>query len=136
MRAFRPGAVRQECLVHVERVVCSKRSHRDKRGFVEQMNLLRGVQGEVAGEEAIERVLRYVKPRNHAAHEALEALEALEARRDVILAFHLLNVPATLNVTFLNTHHIEHVMGNARGTIGRIGRWHDDTNQVSRSPPG
>jgi putative transposase len=130
MRAFRPGAVRQECLVHVERVVCSKRSHRDKRGFVEQMNLLRGVQGEAAGEEAFERVLRYVKPRNHAAH------EALEARRDVILAFHRLNVPATLNVTFLSTHHIEHVMGNARGTMGRIGRWHDDTNQVSRSPPG
>jgi putative transposase len=130
MRAFRPDAVRQECLVHVERVVCSKLSHRDKRGLVEQMNLLRGVQGEAAGEEAFERVLRYVKPRNHAAH------EALEARRDVILAFHRLNVPATLNVTFLNTHHIEHVMGNTRGTMGRIGRWHDDTNQVSRSPPG
>ena len=23
-------------------------------------------------------------------------------------------------------------MGNARGTIGRICRWHDDTNQVAR----
>lgn len=123
---FWPDAVQQECLVHVERVVCSKLSHRDKRGFVEQMNLLRGVQGEAAGEEAFERVLRYVKPRNHAAH------EALEARRDVILAFHRLNVPATLNVTFLSTNHIENVMGNARGTIGRICRWHDDTNQVSR----
>jgi hypothetical protein len=72
------------------------------------------------------KVLKYVKERNFAA------FEALSARRDVILAFHRLNVPATLNVTFLSTNHIENVMGNARGTIGRVCRWHDDTNQVAR----
>jgi transposase-like protein len=121
-----PDAVQQECLVHVERVVCAKLSHQHKGGFVEQMNLLRGVQGAEAGEEAFEGVLKYVKKRNFAA------FEALEARRDVILAFHRLNVPATLNVTFLSTNHIENVMGNARGTIGRVCRWHDETNQVAR----
>jgi hypothetical protein len=126
VREFWPDAVQQECLVHVERVVCSKLSHKHKRGFVEQMNVLRGVQGKDAGEEAFDGVLKYVKARNHAA------FEALEARRDVILAFHRLNVPSTLNVTFLSTNHIENVMGNARGTIGRVCRWHDDTNQVSR----
>jgi hypothetical protein len=31
-----------------------------------------------------------------------------------------------------STNHIENVMGNARGTIGRVCRWHDDTNQVAR----
>jgi len=123
---FWPDAVQQECLVHVERVVCAKLSHQHKGGFVEQMNLLRGVQGAEAGEEAFEGVLKYVKERNFAA------FEALEARRDVILAFHRLNVPATLNVTFLSTNHLENVMGNARGTIGRICRWHDETNQVAR----
>lgn len=123
---FWPDAVQQECLVHVERVVCTKLSHKHKSGFVELMNILRGVQGKKAGEEAFENVLKYVKRHNHAAY------EALEARRDVILAFHRLNVPATLNVTFLSTNHIENVMGNARGTIGRICRWHDETNQVSR----
>lgn len=126
VREFWPDAVQQECLVHVERVVCAKLSHRHKRGFVERMNVLRGVQGEEAGEEAFDDVLKYVKERNFAA------FEALETRRDVILAFHRLNVAATLNVTFLSTNHIENVMGNARGTIGRICRWHDDTNQVSR----
>ena len=126
VREFWPDAVQQECLVHVERVVCSKLSHKHKRGFVERMNVLRGVQGKEAGEEAFDEVLKYVKERNHAA------FEALEARRDVILAFHRLNVPSTLNVTFLSTNHIENVMGNARGTIGRICRWHDETNQVSR----
>lgn len=123
---FWPDAVQQECLVHVERVVCAKLSHKHKKGFVEKMNILRGVQGAEAGEEAFEGVLNYVKERNFAA------FEALEARRDAILAFHRLNVPATLNVTFLSTNHIENVMGNARGTIGRICRWHDETNQVSR----
>ncbi len=67
-----------------------------------------------------------MKERNFAA------FEALDARRDVILAFHRLNVPATLNVTFLSTNHIENVMGNARGTIGRVCRWHEETNQVAR----
>ena len=90
------------------------------------MNILRGVQGAEAGEEAFDGVLKYVKERNFAA------FEALSARRDVILAFHRLNVPATLNVTFLSTNHIEYVMGNAGGTIGRVCRWHDDTNQVAR----
>ena len=123
---FWPDAVQQECLVHVERVVCSKLSHRHQHGFVERMNILRGVQGEDAGEEAFDDVLKYVKERNFAA------FEALSARRDVILAFHRLNVSATLNVTFLSTNHIENVMGNARGTIGRVCRWHDDTNQVAR----
>jgi transposase-like protein len=123
---FWPDAVQQECLVHVERVVCAKLSYKHKRGFVELMNVLRGVQGKAAGEEAFDGVLKFVKDRNFAAY------EALSARRDGILAFHRLNVPATLNVTFLSTNHIENVMGNARGTIGRICRWHDETNQVAR----
>jgi len=123
---FWPDAVQQECLVHVERVVCAKLSHKHKKGFVDKMNILRGVQGAEAGEEAFDDVLKYVKERNFAA------FEALETRRDVILAFHRLNVSATLNVTFLSTNHIENVMGNARGTIGRVCRWHDETNQVAR----
>ena len=126
VREFWPDAVQQECLVHVERVVCAKLSHKHKRGFVKLMNVLRGVQGAAAGEEAFDNVLKYVGGHNHAA------AEALEARRDVILAFHRLNVPATLNVTFLSTNHIENVMGNARGTIGRVCRWRDETNQVAR----
>jgi putative transposase len=104
----------------------ARSSHKHKGGFVEQMNLLRGVQGAEAGEVAFEGGLKYVKERNFAA------FEALEARRDVILAFHRLDVPATLNVTFLSTNNLENVMGNARGTIGRTCRWHDETNQVAR----
>ena len=123
---FWPDAIQQECLVHVERVVCAKLSHKHKKGFVEKMNTLRGVQGAVAGEEAFDDMLRYVTERNFAAG------EALSARRDTLLAFHRLDMPSTLNVTFLSTNHIENVMGNARGTIGRVCRWHDETNQLAR----
>lgn len=123
---FWPDAVQQECLVHVERVVCAKLSHKHKKGFVDKMNILRGVQGAAAGEEAFDDMLRYVTEKNFAAG------EALSARRDTLLAFHRLNMPSTLNVTFLSTNHIENVMGNARGTIGRVCRWRDETNQVAR----
>jgi transposase-like protein len=123
---FWPDAVQQECLVHVERVVCGKLSYKHQKEFVGKMNHLRAVQGAEAGEEAFDGVLKYVKERNFAA------FEALEARRDVILALHRLDVPSTLNVTFLSTNHIENVMGNARGTIGRVCRWHDETNQAAR----
>jgi putative transposase len=123
---FWPDAIQQECLVHVERVVCAKLAHKDKKGFVAKMNILRGVQGAEAGEEAFDDMLRYVTERNYAAG------EALSVRRDCLLAFHRLNVPSTLNVTFLSTNNIENVMGNARGTIGRVCRWRDETNQVAR----
>ena len=71
-------------------------------------------------------MLKYVTDRNFAAG------EALSVRRDCLLAFHRLDVPSTLNVTFLSTNNIENVMGNARGTIGRVCRWRDETNQVAR----
>ncbi len=49
-----------------------------------------------------------------------------------ILAFHRLNVPATLNVTFLSTNHIENVMRNTRGTLGKVCRWNQQTDQLTR----
>jgi hypothetical protein len=48
------------------------------------------------------------------------------------LAFHRLNVPATLNVTFLSTNHIENVMRNARGLIGKVSRWNPKTDHLAR----
>jgi transposase-like protein len=126
VREFWPDALQQECLVHVERGVCGKLSHKHKGEFVGKMNRLRAVQGAEAGEEAYAEMLKFVGGKN------LAAAEALEARKEGILAFHRLDVPATLNVTFLSTNHIENVMGNARGTLGRVCRWRDETDQVAR----
>ncbi|MEO0018470.1 MAG: hypothetical protein RLZZ522_1753, partial [Verrucomicrobiota bacterium] len=80
----------------------------------------------MAGEEAFEELLQFVRGKN------LAAAESLEIRKDGILAFHRLNVPATLNVTFLITNHIENVMRNSRGMIGKVCRRNPETDQLSR----
>ena len=126
VRHFWPDAVQQECLVHVERGLCGKLSWKHQGEVVKRMNRLRGVQGAEAGEEAFEELLEFVRGKN------LAAAESLESRKDGILAFHRLNVSATLNVTFLSTNHIENVMRNARGVVGKVCRWNDGTDQLSR----
>ena len=126
VRHFWPDAVQQECLVHVERGLCAKLSYKHQAEAVMKMNRLRAVEGAEAGEEAFEELLKFVRGKN------LAAAESLDARKDGILAFHRLNVPATLNVTFLSTNHIENVMRNARQVVGRVSRWNDKTDQVAR----
>lgn len=126
VRHFWPDAVQQECLVHVERGLSGKLSWKHQKEVVQRMNRLRGVQGAEAGEEAFEELLEFVRGKN------LAAAESLESRKDGILAFHRLNVPATLNVTFLSTNHIENVMRNTRGTIGKVCRWNAKTDQLTR----
>ncbi len=126
VRHFWPDAVQQECLVHIERGLCGKLSWKHQSEVVKRMNRLRGVQGAEAGEEAFGELLDFVRGKN------LAAAESLERRKEGILAFHQLNVPATLNVTFLSTNHIENVMRNARGMIGKVCRWDAKTDQLSR----
>lgn len=126
VRHFWPDAVQQECLVHVERGLCAKLSYKHQGEAVTKMNALRAVEGAEAGEEAFENLVKYVRSKN------LAAAESLESRKDGILAFHRLNVPSTLNVTFLSTNNIENVMRNARQVVGRVCRWHDKTDQVAR----
>jgi putative transposase len=126
VRHFWPDAVQQECLVHVERGLCGKLSWKHQGEVVKRMNRLRGVEGAEAGEEAFEELLEFVRGKN------LAAAESLESRKDGILAFHRLNVPATLNVTFLSTNHIENVMRNSRGLIGKVCRWNPKTDHLTR----
>jgi hypothetical protein len=35
-------------------------------------------------------------------------------------------------VTFLSTNHIENVMRNTRGTLGKVCRWNQQTDQLTR----
>ncbi|HBE23931.1 MAG TPA: IS256 family transposase [Verrucomicrobiales bacterium] len=126
VRHFWPDAVQQECLVHVERGLCGKLSWKHQREVVNLMNRLRAVEGAEAGDEAFEALLSFVKGKN------LGAAESLESRKDGILSFHRLNVPSTLNVTFLSTNHIENVMRNSRGVIGKVSRWNAQTDQLTR----
>jgi putative transposase len=130
VRHFWPAAVQQECLVHVERGLCVKLFWKHQKEVVERMNRLRRVQSADAGEEAFEELLEFVREKN------LAAAEVLANRKDGILAFHRLNVPTTFNVTFnvtfLSNNHIENVMRNSRGLIGKVSRWNPKTDQLSR----
>lgn len=126
VRHFWPDAVQQECLVHIERGLCRKLSWKHQKEVVQRMNRLRGMQGAEAGEEAFEELLEFVRSKN------LAAAENLESRKEGILAFHRLNVPSTLNVTFLSTNHIENVMRNSQAMIGKVCRWNAKTDQLAR----
>jgi len=87
---------------------------------------LREAEGKEAGEEAFEELVEYVSERNAGA-----AL-GLKERREGLLAFHGLNVPATLNVTFLSTNLIENVIRNWRAQSGNVKRWKEKEDMVSR----
>jgi hypothetical protein len=87
---------------------------------------LRAAQGRLAGEEAFDELLDFVSGRN-----ASPAL-ALESRRDALLSFHRLDVPETLNVTFLSTNLIGNVLRNWREATGNVKRWNEKEDMIPR----
>ena len=125
-RGVKAGTARRLLLVRNGSEAIAKAVRHFWPEVVQRMNRLRRVEGAEAGKEAFEELLEYVRGKN------LAAAENLESRKDGILSFHRLNVPATLNVTFLSNNHIETVMRNSRGLIGKVSRWNPKTDQLSR----
>jgi len=121
-----PDSVRQECLVHAQSNLRDKLRQRDRAEVDRLFKALREAEGKEAGEEAFEELVEYVSERNAGA-----AL-GLKERREGLLAFHGLNVPATLNVTFLSTNLIENVIRNWRAQSGNVKRWKEKEDMVSR----
>jgi transposase-like protein len=121
-----PEAVVQECLVHAQSNVRDKVRRRDRADVDLHFKALREAQGAEAGQEAFDDLLDFVGGCNAAA-----AL-ALKERRDTLLAFHRLDVPSTLNVTFLSTNLIENVLRNWREATGNVKRWNEQEDMVGR----
>jgi transposase-like protein len=121
-----PEAVQQECLVHAHSNLRDKLRRRDRADLDLRFKVLRESQGALAGEEAFDELLDFVIERNAAA-----AL-VLRQRRESLLAFHRLDVPSTLNITFLSTNLIENVLRNWREATGNIKRWNEKNDMVSR----
>lgn len=121
-----PEAVQQECLVHAHSNLRDAVRKRDRADLDLRFKALREAQGKAAGEEAFDELMEFVSERNAAA-----AL-ALGARRDVLLAFHRLEVPSTLNTTFLSTNLIENVLRNWREATGNVKRWNEKHDMVPR----
>lgn len=126
VRRLWPDAVQQECLVHAHTNLRDAVRKRDRADLDLRFKVLREAQGKAAGEEALDDLVEFVSERNAAA-----AL-TLAARRDVLLAFHRLEVPSTLNTTFLSTNLIENVLRNWREATGNVKRWNEKQDMVPR----
>lgn len=126
VRRLWPDAVQQECLVHAHSNLRDAVRRRDRADLDLRFKALREAQGKAAGEEAFDDLMEFVSERNAAA-----AL-ALGARRGVLLAFHRLEVPSTLNTTFLSTNLIENVLRNWREATGNVKRWNEKQDMVPR----
>ena len=119
-------SVRQECLVHAHSNLREKVRLRDRAEVDRLFKNLREAQGKEAGQEAFDDLVDFASERNAAA-----AL-TLNRRRDALLAFHRLEVPSTLNVTFLSTNLIENALRNWRAASGNVKRWNEKKDMVSR----
>ena len=126
VRKLWPGAVQQECLVHAHSNLRDKLRRRDRADLDRHFKTFRQAQGREAGEEAFAELSEFVAERNAAA-----AL-TLEGRKDALLAFHRLDVPSTLNTTFLSTNLIENTLRNWREATGNVKRWNEKEDMVSR----
>lgn len=120
-------AIIQRCLVHKERNIRGKLSRKHHGKLAEHFKALRIAQGKEQAEEALRKLRTFLK---EVSAQGLESLE--EAGEEELLAFHRLNVPNTLNLTFLSTNNIENAFRNTRRKIGRVTRWREETNQASK----
>jgi putative transposase len=99
---------------------------RDRADCDAAFKRFREAQGKEAGEEAWEELIEFLSERNAAV-----ALK-LKARKEALLAFHQLDVPSTLNTTFLSTNLIENTIRNWREASGNVKRWNEKEDMVSR----
>ena len=74
----------------------------------------------------MDKIQRFLSDKNKAARDSLE-----EAGEE-LLAFLRLEVPATLNKTFLSTNIIENAIRNLRRHIGRVCRWRHESDHPER----
>ena len=121
-----PNAPQQECLIHMQRHTRDKLRARDRSEFDSYCKALRNAQGHEAGKEAFDDLIDFLSERNAAAS------LALKERQLDLLTLHNLNVPSTLNVTFLSTNNIENAFRNWREATHNVKRWSLKNDMVSR----
>ncbi len=119
---FFPRAVIQRCLVHKERNLRGYLPKTQWAWLAQLFKRLRQAQGKKAAEDARDALETFLSNKNKAARDSLE-----EAGEE-LLAFFRLEVPATLNKTFLSTNIIENTIKNLRRHIGRVCRWRHESD--------
>jgi putative transposase len=112
--------------VHAHSNLSDKQRRRYRADLDIHFKRLREAQGRQGGEEAFDELLDFVSKRNAAA------AFALENRKNALLAFHRLDVPATLKITFLSTNLIENVLRKWREATGNVKRWNEKEDMIPR----
>ena len=125
-RKFFPTGIQQECLIHFHRNLKDKIRKKDYEELDLLFKKLREAQGAEAGEEAWADLRKFIDERNAVA------VNAMDERKEALLAFHQLNVPSTLNRTFLSTNIIENAINNWRQHTGNVKLWNEKKDMVSR----
>ncbi len=124
--ALYPDAVTQRCLIHKERNIrgyLSKRHYSELSGYFKR---LRNAQGPETAREIYRELHAFLAAKN------ANALQSLEEAGEDIIALHLIDAPAGLNVSLLSTNFIENAFRNVRAKIGRVKRWRAETDQAER----
>jgi putative transposase len=124
--AHYPDAVTQRCLIHKERNIrgyLSKRHYSEVSGYFKR---LRNTQGPEAAREIYRELHAFLASKN------TNALHSLEEAGEDIIALHLIDAPASLNVSLLSTNFIENIFRNVRAKTGRVKRWRAETDQAER----
>jgi transposase-like protein len=121
-----PDAKIQRCLIHKERNLRSylaRKHHGTLAGFFSR---LRKAQGLEAAKEIFDELEAFLKDKNAEAHQSY-----LEAGEDLKTVYEL-EMPSTLNRSFLSTNLIENAFGNLRRHFRRVTRWRDETLMAKR----
>lgn len=126
IQEYFPTVELQRCWVHKQRNLHAYLNKKDHGECSQLIDHVRKAEGARDGEAAYGELERFLAARNQAAVVSLH-----EGGAD-LLTFHRLNVPATLNQTFLTTNLIENVMLNFRRHTDRVTRWQPKTDQVER----
>jgi transposase-like protein len=121
-----PEALQQECVVHAERETLMKLPKKAREEASRLFTRWRLAEGKEAGEEAFDDLLEHLKSFNS------DAARCLEERSNALLVFHRLDVPSSLNRTFLSTNHIENLLRNWRQETHRTKSWNLKSDQLSR----
>lgn len=124
--AHYPDAVTQRCLIHKEKNIrryLPKRHHAELYGYFKRLRI---AQGPEAAREIYGELREFLASKN------MNALASLEEAGEDIIALHLIDAPASLNVSLLSTNFIENSFRNVRAKIGRVKRWRAETAQAER----
>ena len=124
--AHYPDAVTQRCLIHKEKKIRGCLSKRHYGELFDYFKRLRNAQGAETGREIYKELREFLASKN------LKALASLEEAGEDIIALHLIDAPATLNISLLSTNFIENSFRNVRAKIGRVKRWRAETAQAER----